>query len=201
MTNRNCPKRTPRYIVTIVALVLAFATLPRAVFSQAATGTSAVKIGIIGSGNIDDALGTLYGEERPFGAVLFPGITNNLQNSRKVSDRWRVPARYRKLGLRRCCSPSRCPMVSTRRSGKIIRRSSMASCNRCGKRGSMRAMARSPRKRVRKGSASPRRNIWPARASSERSTRSTIGGWPASPIERKAALASPWRVMTKMPWR
>ena len=60
MTNQNCPKRTPRYIVTIVALVLAFATLPRAVFSQAATGTSAVKIGIIGSGNMGSTLGTLW---------------------------------------------------------------------------------------------------------------------------------------------
>jgi 8-hydroxy-5-deazaflavin:NADPH oxidoreductase len=60
MTNRNCPKRTPRYIVTIVALVLAFATLPRAVFSQVSTGTSAVKIGIIGSGNMGGTLGTLW---------------------------------------------------------------------------------------------------------------------------------------------
>ena len=60
MTNRNCPKGTPRYIVTIVALVLAFATLPRAVFSQASTGTSAVKIGIIGSGNMGGTLGMLW---------------------------------------------------------------------------------------------------------------------------------------------
>ena len=60
MTNRNCPKRTPRYVVTIVALVLVFATLPRSVFSQASTGTSAIKIGIIGSGNMGSTLGTLW---------------------------------------------------------------------------------------------------------------------------------------------
>jgi len=60
MTNQNCSKRTPHYIVAIVALVLAFATLPRPVFSQAATGTAAVKIGIIGSGNMGSTLGTLW---------------------------------------------------------------------------------------------------------------------------------------------
>jgi predicted dinucleotide-binding enzyme len=60
MTNQNCSKRTPHYIVAIVALVLAFATMPDAVFSQAATGASAAKIGIIGSGNLGGTLGTLW---------------------------------------------------------------------------------------------------------------------------------------------
>jgi predicted dinucleotide-binding enzyme len=48
------------FIAAIVALILASATLPDAVFGQAATGASAVKIGIIGSGNLGGALGTLW---------------------------------------------------------------------------------------------------------------------------------------------
>ena len=49
-----------RYIVVIAALVLALGTLPRAAFAQAATGGSAIKIGIIGSGNLGGAVGTLW---------------------------------------------------------------------------------------------------------------------------------------------
>jgi predicted dinucleotide-binding enzyme len=63
MTNQSCSNRTrhvPPYIVGIVALVLAFATLPDAVFGQAATSMSGVKIGIIGSGNLGGTLGTLW---------------------------------------------------------------------------------------------------------------------------------------------
>lgn len=46
-------------IVAIAALVLALA-MPRAVWAQAATGASGIKIGIIGSGNLGGALGTLW---------------------------------------------------------------------------------------------------------------------------------------------
>lgn len=59
MTNQNFSKR-PHYVVAIVAVVLAFATLPAGVFGQAATGTSGIKIGIIGSGNMGGTLGTLW---------------------------------------------------------------------------------------------------------------------------------------------
>ena len=47
-------------VVGIVALALALGTLPPAVFAQAATGVSAVKIGIIGSGNLGGAVGALW---------------------------------------------------------------------------------------------------------------------------------------------
>jgi predicted dinucleotide-binding enzyme len=63
MTNQSCSNRarhTPPYIVAIVALVLALATLPDAVFGQAATSVSGVKIGIIGSGNLGGTVGTLW---------------------------------------------------------------------------------------------------------------------------------------------
>ena len=59
MTNQNFSKR-PHYVVAIVALVLAFATLPAGVFGQAATATSGIKIGIIGSGNMGGTLGSLW---------------------------------------------------------------------------------------------------------------------------------------------
>ncbi|TMA59292.1 MAG: NADP oxidoreductase [Deltaproteobacteria bacterium] len=47
-------------IVAMVALFLALGTLPGAVFGQAATGSAAMKIGIIGSGNIGSTVGTLW---------------------------------------------------------------------------------------------------------------------------------------------
>ena len=64
MTNQSCSNRTchaPHYIAAVVALVLAFAPLPGAVFGQAATSTaSGIKIGIIGSGNLGGTLGALW---------------------------------------------------------------------------------------------------------------------------------------------
>jgi predicted dinucleotide-binding enzyme len=47
-------------IVGIAALVLALGSLPRTVIAQAATGVSAIKIGIVGSGNLGGAVGTLW---------------------------------------------------------------------------------------------------------------------------------------------
>jgi 8-hydroxy-5-deazaflavin:NADPH oxidoreductase len=63
MKHDNFIRHTPRIlceIAAIVALILAFGTLPRAVFGQAATRADAIKIGIIGSGNIGSTLGTLW---------------------------------------------------------------------------------------------------------------------------------------------
>jgi predicted dinucleotide-binding enzyme len=60
MTNQNRWKRTPHYVIAIVALVLAFAGLPGGALSQAKPGTSDMKIGIIGSGNLGGTLGTLW---------------------------------------------------------------------------------------------------------------------------------------------
>jgi 8-hydroxy-5-deazaflavin:NADPH oxidoreductase len=54
MTSRN------RCIAAIVALFLVFATLPDAVFGQATSSASAIKIGIIGSGNLGGTLGMLW---------------------------------------------------------------------------------------------------------------------------------------------
>ncbi len=47
-------------IVVIAALALALATSPRAVFAQSTPDSSALKIGIIGSGNIGSTVGTLW---------------------------------------------------------------------------------------------------------------------------------------------
>ncbi len=47
-------------IVAIAGAALAFATLPTAGVSQGATTASAIKIGIIGSGNLGSTLGTLW---------------------------------------------------------------------------------------------------------------------------------------------
>jgi predicted dinucleotide-binding enzyme len=63
MTNHavsNPSRRVFHRIVGIAALVLALGTLPGAVFAQVATGVSAIKIGIIGSGNLGGAVGTLW---------------------------------------------------------------------------------------------------------------------------------------------
>lgn len=63
MTNHFFSSRAPcafQHVVAITAMILAFGTLPRAVFGQAATGGAAMKIGIIGSGNIGSTLGTLW---------------------------------------------------------------------------------------------------------------------------------------------
>ena len=48
MTNQTCsnrPHHAPQYVVAIVALVLAFAALPRGVFGQAATSASGLRLG------------------------------------------------------------------------------------------------------------------------------------------------------------
>jgi predicted dinucleotide-binding enzyme len=47
-------------VVGIAALVFAIGTPPRGVFAQAATGGAAIKIGIIGSGNLGGAVGALW---------------------------------------------------------------------------------------------------------------------------------------------
>ena len=63
MTNHVVSSRSHHafhYLVGIVALVLALGTLPRAVFAQTVTGGSAIKIGIIGSGNLGGAVGALW---------------------------------------------------------------------------------------------------------------------------------------------
>jgi 8-hydroxy-5-deazaflavin:NADPH oxidoreductase len=63
MTNHTVPHRS-RYlfyrVVAPAALVLVLGSLPRAVFAEAAINVSAMKIGIIGSGNIGSTLGTLW---------------------------------------------------------------------------------------------------------------------------------------------
>ena len=63
MTNHTVSTRsrhTFHPIVGIAVLVLALGTLSRAVFGQAATSVSPIKIGIIGSGNLGSTLGTLW---------------------------------------------------------------------------------------------------------------------------------------------
>jgi predicted dinucleotide-binding enzyme len=63
MRNQSCSNRNrhaPQYIIAIVAAVFSVASLPRVVFGQGATSASAVKIGIIGSGNLGGTLGTLW---------------------------------------------------------------------------------------------------------------------------------------------
>jgi predicted dinucleotide-binding enzyme len=63
MTNQagsNRSRHAFHCVVGIAALVLALGPSPRAVFAQAATGGSAVKIGIIGSGNLGGVVGTLW---------------------------------------------------------------------------------------------------------------------------------------------
>jgi hypothetical protein len=63
MTNHTVPHRNRHAayrIVAIAALVFASAILPWAVFGQAPSSASGIKIGIIGSGNIGSTLGTLW---------------------------------------------------------------------------------------------------------------------------------------------
>lgn len=47
-------------MVAITALALTLGSLPRDVFGQSSTGATAVKIGVIGSGNIGGTVGTLW---------------------------------------------------------------------------------------------------------------------------------------------
>ncbi len=47
-------------VVALAALVLSFGTLLQAAFGQSTTGASAMKIGVIGSGNIGGTVGTLW---------------------------------------------------------------------------------------------------------------------------------------------
>ena len=63
MKQRNFFNRTRRIfcaMVAIIVLAAGFGILPGAVFGQAATTASRLKIGTIGSGNIGSALGTLW---------------------------------------------------------------------------------------------------------------------------------------------
>lgn len=56
----NRSRQAFHHIVGIAALLLALGTQPRAVFAQAASSASGIKIGIIGSGNLGGTLGTLW---------------------------------------------------------------------------------------------------------------------------------------------
>ncbi|HXV82686.1 MAG TPA: NADPH-dependent F420 reductase [Candidatus Binatia bacterium] len=61
MNKRTLLKRSASFCdVAIVVLALVFSILPRAVFGQGATSASAIKIGIIGSGNLGGTVGTLW---------------------------------------------------------------------------------------------------------------------------------------------
>ena len=57
-STRTC--RIVRGVLAIVVVILACGTLTRIALGQPATGASAMKIGIIGSGNIGSAVGTLW---------------------------------------------------------------------------------------------------------------------------------------------
>ena len=59
---RSYPKTKPGflYFTAIAALVLALEILPQDVLGQAKTDSSSMKIGVIGSGNIGGAVGTLW---------------------------------------------------------------------------------------------------------------------------------------------
>jgi predicted dinucleotide-binding enzyme len=48
------------HVVAVVTLALVFSALPRSVLAQGASGASATKVGIIGSGNLGGTLGTLW---------------------------------------------------------------------------------------------------------------------------------------------
>jgi predicted dinucleotide-binding enzyme len=53
-------RRILRGIIAMVALFPAFETLTTVVFAQPVTGASAMKIGVVGSGNIGSTVGTLW---------------------------------------------------------------------------------------------------------------------------------------------
>mgnify|MGYP003577173541 CR=1 FL=1 len=71
MTNQNRWKRTPHYVIAIVALVLAFAGLPGGAFGQAKPGTSDMKIGDYRIRQLRRHAGNPVGKKWPSGAVLF----------------------------------------------------------------------------------------------------------------------------------
>jgi predicted dinucleotide-binding enzyme len=61
MTHHTFFSQTRRILcVGLIALILLFGTLSRAAFGQTPTGASAMKIGVIGSGNIGSTVGTLW---------------------------------------------------------------------------------------------------------------------------------------------
>jgi hypothetical protein len=154
-------------------------------FAQAATPPS-LKIGIIGSGNMGSTLGTLWVKSGH--PVLFSS---------------RHPEELKKLvdGLGPLARAGTVREASIRRSARIMRRISKARLLLMPATRFPRAMVRSPRKRVKMESAPRQPSTWRARVSSALSTHSTISGLPALRIARKAALAFPWQVMTKTPWR
>lgn len=63
MTNRiysGSIRQTFFHVVALAALTFSFASAPRALLAQAAAGAAAMKIGVIGSGNIGSTVGTFW---------------------------------------------------------------------------------------------------------------------------------------------
>ena len=56
--------------INLLPLILALSILPLAAFAQAPAGTSPMKIGIIGSGNIGSTVGDVVGEGWTSGVVF-----------------------------------------------------------------------------------------------------------------------------------
>jgi 8-hydroxy-5-deazaflavin:NADPH oxidoreductase len=204
MTNHTVPHRS-RYlfyrVVALTALVLVLGSLPRAVFAEAATNVSAMKIGIIGSGNIGSTLGTLWVKSGH--SVLFssrhPEQLTKLAESLGPLARAGTVREALAFGdvVLVAVPYGAYPQIGKDYArefiGKIVIDAGNAVLARDGE------ITKEARE---KGiGITPRRNIWPGRALSGHSTRSTIAGWRSSPTERKAALPSPWQGTTRMRWR
>jgi len=155
MTNQTCsnrPHHAPQYVVAIVALVLAFAALPRGVFGQAATGPSGIKIGIIGSGNLGGTLGTLWVKSGH--PVLFS--SRHPEELKKLVDSLGPLARSGTVREALAFGDVifvAVPYAAYPQIGRIMRKSSRAKLSSTPAMQFRRGMARFPRKRVRMESA------------------------------------------------
>ena len=203
MTNQARSKRThhaPLYIVAIVAVYLVFAALPDPVFGQAASSPSAVKIGIIGSGNMGSTLGTLWVKSGH--PVLFS--SRHPEELKKLVDGLGPLARAGTvpealafgdvifIAVPYGAYPQIGKDYAQEFKGKVVIDAGNAVPARDGE------IAKEARE-IGIGMTSAK--YLAGRALSARSTRSTTAGLPTLPIAPKAALASRWQVMTRMHWR
>ena len=82
--------------LNLLPLILALSILPLAAFAQAPAGTSPMKVGIIGSGNIGSTVGALW--VKAGHQVMFSSRNPVILNNWSMGlDRSLVPARWLRL--------------------------------------------------------------------------------------------------------
>ena len=182
--------------LNLLPLIVALSILPLAAFAQAPAGTSPMKIGIVGSGNIGSTVGTLW--VKAGHQVMFS--SRNPGNLKQLVDGLGPLARAGTVaealafgdavfvGVPYGTMPQLGKDYAKEFSGKIVLDAGTPW---------WRGTVRLAKPRGKPEWLSRRRNYWPERASCGRSIPATFAGSPISPTEPRGGSPFPWPAMIR----